>query len=180
MKFIHFLSIFLLFACSADDLSLAFRMEYPNQLFTIPAGINPFESHFFVLKDIPTSKDFFFGNFQQEEITEISALSAILRSREGISINFGFIQEISVRICSDTPLTEQEVEEKCPRVREIFYRDNIPPNIRDQVELIPNGLNLKELLTKDEFSVVVVLRRLREFPPTSINTRFDMSFQARQ
>ncbi|MEM9991194.1 MAG: hypothetical protein AAF738_05480 [Bacteroidota bacterium] len=180
LKISHFLSIFLLFACTSDDLEFAFEMDYPNQSFEIAAGLNPFVSHFYLINDIPTAKGFFFGDFQEEDITEIAATRAILRSREGISINFGFLEEVSVRICTERPISERDAQQKCGREREIFYRDNIPPNIRDEVELLPNSLNVKELLTKEEFSVLVVLRRMRDFPSTTINTRFDMRFQARQ
>lgn len=178
MKFIHFLAIFFLFACNGDDLEFAFRMEYPNRVFEIPAGLNPFESHYFIQSDIATNKDFFFDNFTDEDITEISPFFARLTSLEGISINYGFLEEVSVRICTEEVYNQSEVIEKC--TREIFYREDIPLNSRNELDLIPNGLNVKELLTRDNFGVVVVLRRLRDFPPTSINTRLEMSFQARR
>ena len=178
MKFIHFLSIFLLFACNSDDLELAFRMEYPNRLFEIRAGLNPFESHYFIQTDIATNKDFFFGDYTTADITEISPLFARITSMEGTSINYGFIEEVSVRICSEQIYTQNDAIEKC--TREIFYRDDIPINTGSEFELIPNGLNVKSLLTQADFGIVVVLRRLRDFPPTSINTRLDMGFQARR
>lgn len=178
MKFIHFLAIFFLFACNGDELDFAFQMEYPNQVFEIPAGLNPFESHFFLQSDIATNKDFFFNNFTNEDITEISPVFARITALEGIDINYGFLEEVSVRICSETVYSQADVVAKC--TREIFYRDEIPLNSRNELELIPNGLNVKDLLTRDNFGVVVVLRRLRDFPPTSVNTRLEMGFQARQ
>ncbi len=178
MKFIHFLAIFLLFACKEDDLDFAFRMEYINQRFEIPAGINPIESHFFLQADIPSNKATFFGNFSEEDITEVSPLGARLTSLEGTNINYGFISEVSIRICTDEIFSQQDIVQKC--AREIFFREDIPLNTGDEIDLLPNGLNVKEFLTRDDFSVVVVLRRLRDFPPTSINTRLDMEFQARQ
>lgn len=168
-----FLVLILGFRCTPDDnLELAFRMEYPNLNFEIPAGLNTIESHFFLISDIPTSKDFFFGDFANEDIKTIIPSFARLTALDGSSIDYDFLFEVSIRICQP----EQEIN--C--VREIFFRDRIPNNIGNRLDLIPNDNNLKEILIEDDFTIEVVLVRLVNPSPNFIRTRLELGFEARK
>ena len=164
---------FLFSNCKSDDgLTVAFEMEYPNQSFEIPAGLNTIESHFFVIDNIPTNKDFFFGSFKEEDIKSIIPAFARITSLEGNNTDYDFLFEVSIRICAeDNPFN-------C--AREIFWRDQIPANIGNRVDFIPNDIDVKEILTGESFTIEVVLLRLVSPPPTFIDTRIELGFEARR
>lgn len=170
--FLFFVVIFGIQCNRGDNLNLAFEMEYPNIIFEIPAGLNTIESHFFLLKDIPTAKNFFFGDIPEEDIQAIVPSYARMTALDGNSIDYDFLFEVSVRIC------QPNKESNC--LREIFYRDRIPNNVGNRLDLIPNDNNLKEILTQDDFTIEVVLKRLVSTSPTFINSRLEMGFEARR
>lgn len=168
----------LFWQCQKDDLVVAFRMEYPNLTFDIPAGLNTLDSHFFILRSIPTNKNFFFGNNDEASIVEITPSFARIVGLQSNLADYGFINEIVVRICQDNEVNQTNVVEKCRR--EIFFREGIPLNVGNRVDLLPNSNNLKAELTEETFTVVLVLRRLRDFSPINIPSRLEMQFQAKR
>ncbi len=174
---IYFFSL-LFWQCQKDDLVVAFRMEYPNLTFDIPAGLNTLDSHFFILRSIPTNKNFFFGSNDEASIVEITPSFARIVGLQGNLADYGFINEIVVRICQDNDVNPTNVVDKCRR--EIFFREGIPLNVGNRVDLLPNSNNLKAELTEETFTVVLVLRRLRDFSPINIPSRLEMQFQAKR
>lgn len=178
---IHFLLLLflpiLLWQCSKDDLRVAFEMTYPENQFSIPAGLNTIESHYVFLYDIPTRKDFFFNELEENQIQEIVPASARLRANDSFG-DFSFAEEIVVRICEDNQVNINNVLDKCRR--EIFFRDAIPFNTGRQVNLIPNGNNLRAELTQESFTVAVVLLRTRAFTNVEIPSTLEMVFEAKR
>ncbi|MFK7932792.1 MAG: hypothetical protein AB8G22_04740 [Saprospiraceae bacterium] len=162
----------LFLSCNPDDgLEFAFRMEYPNNIFEIPAGLNTIESHFFVLEDIPSNLGLYFAEADTADIRAIVPREARLTSLDGTNIDFDFIFEISIRLCrTDGSLCN----------REIFYRDQIPENIGSSLGLIPNENNVKEELLAGEYTIEVVLQRLAYSPVQFIRARLDLTFDARR
>lgn len=178
MRYIYLLLTALLFVqCEKDELRVAFEMTYPENRFTVPAGLNTIESHYLFFKNVPTNKAFFFGDIDESEIKEISPVSARLRAEQSIG-DFSFAQEIVIRLCEDDQADINNVLQKCRR--EIFFRDNIPFNTARQLELIPNGNNLLETLTGDEFNFVLVFRRNRTFTGIELPANLVMNFEARR
>lgn len=164
--------------CTEDDLNVVFKMEYPNLQINIPAGLNTVDSHFFILRDIPTNKSFFFGNIDENSITEITPSAARLDAIQNFA-DYAFIEEVVIRVCEDNNIfTKEDVNNRCRR--EIFFRDAIPFNTGSQIAFIPNGNNLKSVLTGDTFTLVLVLRRLRSFASTDIPSRLELQFDAKR
>lgn len=168
------LGLLLFYGCDDDELDAAFVMNYPNLEFEIPAGLNTVESHFFVIRNIPTNRESFFGNFSPEDISAIIPASARLVSLDGGNVDYDFALEISVRLC-----TTEDGTEDC-RFNEIFYRDPVPENVGSEVGMIPNEQNVADFLTQDQFTVAVVLRRLVRPPVTFVRTRLEMRFEAKR
>ncbi|MEM1326765.1 MAG: hypothetical protein AAGI23_12460 [Bacteroidota bacterium] len=164
-------------SCEKDSLRVAFEMTYPENRFTVPAGLNTLESHYLFFRDIPTNKAFFFGETEESEIIEINPASAVLRADQRIS-DFSFAEEIVIRLCEDNQANINNVLQKCRR--EIFFRENIPFNTGRQVELLPNGNNLQPTLTGDNFNFVLVFRRNRAFTSAPIPANLVMNFEARR
>jgi hypothetical protein len=152
-------------------------MTYPENRFTVPAGLNTLESHYLFFKDIPTNKAFFFGETEESEIQEISPASAAIRADQSVN-SFAFAEEIVIRLCEDNLADINNVLQKCRR--EIFFRENIPFNTGRQVELLPNGNNLLNTLTGETFNFVLVFRRNRSFTNAPIASNLIMNFEARR
>ncbi|MEM0993783.1 MAG: hypothetical protein AAGI49_12170 [Bacteroidota bacterium] len=167
----------LLMGCSKDDLRVAFQMNYPQNRFTVPPGLNTLESHYIFFRDVPTNKSFFFGDVLEEDILEISPASARIRGDQSIA-DFAFAQEIVIRVCEDNTANINKVFEKCRR--EIFFRDNIPLNTGREVELIANLNNLQTTLTQDEFTFVLVFLLNRAFTGAALPANLELNFAAKR
>lgn len=158
--------------CRKAEGEFLFEMSFPNQDIFIPAGLNTIESYFFPINQIETNIDFFLNNNNVaiEEITAINPRFARITALNG-NIDFDFVEEISIRIC-DTD------EPNC--ALEIFYLNNIPFGTTDQIDLLPSLANTKRFLEKEDFKIEVVLLRLRDISPFTIDARVDFSFEARK
>ncbi len=178
LKYFLPLLALILWQCNGDSINVAFDMQYPNLQFTVPAGLNTIDAHFFIIRDIPTNKAAFFGNIDEVDIVEISPSAAIVRGVQGNLADYSFVDEIVVRICDDNDISQENIFQKCRR--EIFFREAIPFNTGNRVELIPNAINLKAELIKDNFTVAVVFNRLRDFSPLEMPTRLELIFQAKR
>ena len=169
---------FLCWQCSDDDVNVVFEMQYPNLQFNIPAGLNTIDAHFFIIRDIPTNKAAFFRDRDESEIIEISPSTAVIRGVQGNLADYSFVDEMVIRICDDNQINESNIFQKCRR--EIFFREAIPFNTGNRVDLIPNAINLKSELTQDNFTVAVVLNRLRGFSSLEMPSRLELQFQAKR
>lgn len=167
VKIAMFVALPLLFsACKGDG--LGFTMTY-QQDFEIQAGLGVFDTHVFLIPDIPTNMAAFLStnDANENDITAIIPREAEL-SVNFANIDFAFIQEVVVEIYSD----------ENQRGREIFYRENVPLNTGIRIALIPSLPDIQEFLMADDFNIRIELR-LREFSPSFIETRFDFQFFAR-
>ena len=176
---VYWVGLFLMCCqCAKDDLNVVFRMDYPNLQLTIPAGLNTIDSHFFILREIPTNKSFFFGSIDEATITEITPSFARINAIQNFA-DFAFVDEVVIRICEDNAIfTKDDVNTKCRR--EIFFREAIPLNTGTVIEMIPNSTNLKSILTGETFTVVFVLKRLRGFSNLDITSRLEFQFEAKR
>jgi len=170
----------LLWQCNPDDNpNVVVVMEYPNEIFEIPAGLDPFESHYFIFNDVQTNSNFFLQSVEQNQLAAITPGYARIRSLEGGTVRYDFIGEIVIRMCSEPVNSGDEVVQKCQR--ELFYRFPVPERAENVLNLIPNpNVNVKELMLQDRFSFVVVLRRLRGTSPQFIETRVEMGLEAKR
>jgi len=177
-----FLCSLLLWQCNPDDdLNVVVRMEYPNERFEIPAGVDQFSSFFTGANNVPTNSSFFFQSVDENELATIAPGYARIRSLEGGRVSFGFIFEIVVLLCDEpvSAATRTEVRQKCKR--EAFYRQPVPPDSENVLNLIPNpNVNLKELLLQDRFSYVVELRQMRGTSAQFIECQLEMGFEAKR
>jgi len=162
-----FLALPLLFsACKGEG--LGFTMTY-QQDFEIQAGLGVFDTHVFLIRDIPTNMAAFLSTNDANE----SDITAIIPREAELSVNFAnidfaFVREVVVEIYSD----ENE------RGREIFFREDVPLNTGIRLPLIPSLPDIQEFLMADDFNIRIELK-LREFSPSFIETRFDFQFFAR-
>ena len=163
----------LLLQCRADSGERLFDMNFPNNIFIIPAGLNTIESHFFTLDPVPNNLDNLLtsNGLAESEIGRVDPFAASITSLNGLE--FDFVREISVRICDPEDLSNCE--------REVFYLDNIEFNPGTRIDLLPTLINAKDFfIGSDRVILRVVLLRLRDIPFTNFECRFDFSFDVRK
>lgn len=165
------LLIVLLISCRKDNPPAVFEMIYPNQVIEIQAGLNVFESHYYTIPRIPTRYLNLLdqNGLNDEDVLEIVPTNCRLTN---ISSNapYDFLFEVSVRIYN---------EDEPGRKFEIFYDDRVPLKTGNLLNLIPNPNNVKEILSKEHFNLEIVLVRLRDTPQEFIETRVELTFDAR-
>jgi hypothetical protein len=157
-----------LFGCAAcSKTTPGFDMPY-RRTFDLPIGLDPFALHNFAFKDISTDTALIFkaNNATSDKITRIEPKTMILRGLF-VAGNYGFIEKAEVRISTAT-LGEQI----------IFFRDQIPFNTGEKLDLIPNNVDVKPYLMGGKFNVRMILT-LRDSPPKTFETEVPMTFFAK-
>ncbi len=174
MRIIYlFLITTVLLQCRSDSGERLFDLNFPNNRFVIPAGLNTIQSHFFTLDPVPNNlENLLISNaINDSEISRVEPFAATLTSLNGFELDF--IEEISVRICDPDDLSNCE--------REVFFLDNIRFNTGTVIELLPTLIDAKDFfIDSDRIVLRVVLLRLRDIPFTNYDCRFDFSFDVRK
>lgn len=157
--------------CRPDREPLKFEMEYFENDFTVNPGMDPILTHVFTFNNLPTLIENYKSTFG---FTDADIVSIVPRRGRFINTSgnesYDFINEVSIRISSfDNP--DQKFE--------IFYHQPTFNRQGQDMILIPNEKELRDILLQDRFNVEVNLIRFKERPPTSITTRFEMLFDVR-
>jgi hypothetical protein len=144
-----------------------FDMPYRRTL-DLPIGLNPFALHNFEFKDIATDTAVLFkaNNVTATQITAIEPKNMTIRGLF-VAANYGFLEKVEVRISTAT-LSEQI----------IFFRDQIPFNTGEKLDLIPNNVDVKPYLMTGKFTIRLILT-LRDSPPKTFETEVPMTFFAK-
>ena len=150
--------------CKKDE-NVLFRMEY-TEAFEIQAGLNTFETHHFLLKNINTNINSYLANYggSASELLAINPRSARLETLFS-NATYDIITDISVRMYLDDPTD----------YKEIFYREDVPFNTGSNLDLIPTLVDVKEMLTDERYSIDVAFL-FRETPPEFIESRLTFDF----
>ncbi len=163
--------IVLIASCRKDNRERLFELFYPNFQFTIDAGASSVLPVSAVKTGVNTNIDFYLdeNNVDTALITAISPISARLTSINGF--DYDFMDFISVRICEDT-------EAPCREADEVFYIDRLQlDRPGERIELLPGLRNVRRDLLRERYRLEVVMKYFYP-PPTDVETRFDMTFQA--
>ncbi len=156
--------------CRKEEKGFLFEMEYPVD-FTINAGIGPFVTHYFEVQGIPTFADslFAFHNVQQSVVTDI-----LPRNGQMIpiftNIDYAFIRSIDIQLYDEVSGTVKSIP--------AFYRDPVPENTGEIVDLVAEELDLKEFLLKDKVNIRIKLQ-LFEPAPKTVESRLILKFAVR-
>jgi len=155
--------------CHKDDGPKAVFTVESTSSFTIPAGLNTVETHYFVVNNIPSTLEAQLKshNLTLEDLEKINPLQCRLLALDGTP-TYQFIQDISVMIYT----------KKNPVKREIAFMEPVPLNTSSTLQLFPTLIDVKDYLTSSVYSVEIRLR-LRGFPSRTIDTRLDLAFEAR-
>ncbi len=168
-KLLPFLLVLPIFIsdCKKDD-PVLFEMLYAND-FVIPAGLNPFDTHYFTLKDIPVGTYLSSRNLTTDMLTRIEPRAANFINIFAGTATYDFIREISVRIYTDDENDS----------REAFYHFQVPQNAGDNLPIIPNdALDARPYFNGNTFNILIRLD-LRQTTMQNIETQLRFSFGAR-
>ena len=106
--------------------------------FTIQAGLSVLETHG-IVKDmviIPVELTINNLGFNAEDIDEIVPFSAFIRPRFNDNIDLDFINSVNVYL----------IESPDFRRRELFYLDFVNVGLKDEIELLPTLLDIRDLV----------------------------------
>lgn len=155
--------------CNKEDDTILFEIPFPNLDFTIQAGLNPVETWYFNIDNVPTSALALFAanNIDTAGVRSLVPNTGRMLARFN-DAEYDFVYEIAVYLCE-----EGNQSPKCGK--EIFYRFPLPNNPGTFVDLIPNPVEVKSLILKDKVNVQVMMRFISP-PPQFIETRLDLDF----
>lgn len=163
------LILFLSGNCKKESgLIAGFQMPYQAQ-FTIQPGIGPYVVHHFYLKNIQTRYQTLLAqnNRTNEEVKAIALSQAVL-SGVFADADYGFIQNVSLRIYNEDNPNDW---------LEIAYRDPTPLDPGNALPLIPNEGDFKRFLSASRYSLDLALT-LRATTAEDIPSKIDLIFTA--
>ncbi len=165
MRYFLFLCCVISLLSCKDEPETLFEMSYRTD-FNLQAGLNTFETHYFELFNIQTNASNLLqtNNLVDSEIEKILPKSARFSSLFAAE-DLDFIREISIRAFNSDN----------PNGTEIFFRDNIPRNTRDFVDLIPTLPDVKRYLLEDNYNLSIRLE-FWEPTPTFIDIKIEFDF----
>lgn len=162
-----FLCVGILFSGCKNNDDYLFEMAYQTT-FTIPAGINSFETHYFVIRDIPIGNYLNANNLTVADLASINPGACRMSTIFSGSSDYDFIFNISIEIFED----DQESG------REVFFRDNVPLNTGEDLDLLPSLIDVSDNYEDGRFSLRVGML-LRNPPQQTVETRLNFSFLAK-
>jgi hypothetical protein len=149
--------------CKKED-PILFEMVYAED-FVIQAGLNPFDTHYFRLKDIQVGTYLSSRNLTADIMNAINPKAANFINVFAGTAEYDFIRDISIRI-----YTDDENDYK-----EIFFYDIVPQNTGDNLGIIPSLVDAKSFLNEPTFNILIRLN-LRRSPLQNIETQLRFSF----
>ena len=152
--------------CKDDKTSLFDIIQVVD--FTIPAGLNTFETHFFQIQVNSNFDD----QLEATAVEEADVASIEPQFCEVATIfadrDLDFIRAIEVHVF-DTFDPQNR--------REVFYLDPVPGNTRTRIRPFPGLQNVKDIVSDPSYGVEIRLRFIAP-PPTTLDMRMEFEFAA--
>ncbi len=167
----------LFFSCKKESKSL-FIIPMSNLTFSVNPALDPFATHFFTIKNVPTNALAVFAleGVDTADIKTIvprfARLSAIFNEEK---LDFLREREVIIRFC---PPGTSDTQEYCGR--EMFYRDYVPFGTGYDLDLYGgNDADVRDLLFQPTVDVRVILRGLAFPPESTFDVNVYMEFEVR-
>lgn len=167
MKLYHFAVVIGLFflSCNKDgDLVYDFRLQ---SLVDVPTGLNTLETHYFILRDIPT---FYAANLaargiSEEAVTRVNASRGTFTARFN-RYNLAFIRLVTVKALSKRPGGKQV---------EMFYMEDVPFNEDEELQMLSSLGDLEEIMAEESMDLEIRLQ-FRASPPPGLTLQLDYGY----
>ena len=159
----------LLLSCNKENLRPLFEVESVTS-FTIPAGLNTVETHYFPIRNLTSSlaAQLETRNLTLDDISVIKPQTLVLTSLDP-DVEFNFITSIISEMYTVNP----------DEGLEIYFREPVPINTKSDLVLFPSLLNVKDYISQSLFNIEMKLR-VRTFINRDIDVRVDMVFQVQE
>jgi hypothetical protein len=161
------LAIVIITGCNKNDEDVKFEMAYERE-FTIPAGLNVFETHYFPIRDISVGSYFTANNVTAADLIAINPGSARLSTKFSGLAEYDFIRDVSIVIFTDDEDNNKEV----------FWRPSVPLNQGEDLDVFATLVDAKQYFENTKFNLYVKLN-LQAVPQQTVETRFTFSFLAK-
>ncbi len=153
--------------CRKDSFVKKFGIRLERD-FSVPAGLDILDAHYFVLSEMPT---FYANLIAQEDVPDGAKVSlvpekALITSRFG-NIDFDFIEKVSVKI-----YTNANIDDKA----EAFYIEYIPKSVDGELALIPTSFEALPFL-KDGLVNAEVKFLFKITTPQQLDLHIQMDFR---
>lgn len=153
-------------SCSGnlEGIDMVYRQDFPRE---IPAAASVLFSHNFTIPEISSNAQVFYKNNQvaEADIKRIIPKFARISARFGNG-DFVFVNRVFVYVY---PVNQPD------KKTEVFYRDNIPVNTGNIINLNPGIADVKSIVGSERYSMEIRLD-LRGQPGQSIDALIDFSF----
>jgi len=166
VKYIFVISLcFFLLGCSNEGRELFdIRIE---TFFDIPAGLNSLETHFFIIRDVPTRIEAIGSNLQDNEVLSVKSSTGVLRGRI-TSNDYRIIDQIAISAISSTDENNK---------KEIYWMDFIPLDQTGDLQLFSSLPNVREIILQETIDLEIKIS-FKSFTPVNMENRLIMNFKA--
>lgn len=166
ISFICF-SLAILTVLSCNTATPEFYIYKENDI-TIPPGLSTIETHFFVINNINNTfqAELDSRGIQADQIKSVNAGKGLFTPVFN-EFDYGIFREVSIWLVSSTD----------PSIRkEIYYREQVPLTLKNEMRLLSGISNLKDfLLTEEKYNLEIQLN-FRNFVPAKLENRFTYNF----
>lgn len=153
-------------SCSGnlEGIDLIYRQDFPRE---IPVGASTLFSHNFTIPNISSNAQTFYknNNVSDTDIKRIIPKFARISAKFGNG-DFVFVNRVFVYVY---PVNQPD------KKTEVFYRDNIPVNTGNIINLNPGIADVKSIIGADKYTMEIRLD-LRGQPGQNIEALIDYSF----
>ncbi len=164
--------MFLISSLRCQKKVASFDMYY-RRTYNIPVGINPFVTTVWNSDYItPDTTTFFTAN-----ATSSAKISRVIpKSMQISSIYPGANSTLDILTRVDVTIHDPAR----PNVPEqtIFYRDNVPANTAYTLDLLPNAVDVRDLVLNSKKFIISISIQVAQPPPRTIETQFNVYFAA--
>jgi hypothetical protein len=144
--------------------------EIPFRLnFEIPAGLNPFDKHFFSIRNVPTNLSTLRDKFDisEDQTLMIRPATAVFSSvLQNIALDF--IEEIGISVYEGIE-TDNDTD--------VFLTDIVPQNAGRNINILGFDYDVAEQMNMSKVNFLVAIR-LRATTPVFIDGNIDLKFTA--
>jgi len=135
--------------------------------FDIPTGLNTVETHYFILRNVPT----FYK--QNADIKGIDTASIVNVAAQSVRVDMGTITQMLNVL---EKISIYAVSRKDPnKKREMYYLDFVPLTTGTQLKMLSSTTQLKDILS-EEFIDLEVRLNLRNFTTSNIRAQIEFGY----
>ena len=134
--------------------------------FTIQPGLNAFDTHFFIVRNVPTRIDNYLNSAVDTSIIDRILPNRAELNAKFVNIDWALVREVQILVVD--PLNPNNK-------KEIFYHDRINLDNVNELQLLSSLSEVKDILLQDWINLEIRLN-FRRPTPVEIESRLTMNF----